>query len=140
MFNRQSSLTPPPRHRWKAPEILSRIFDDRLTLGGFVDHVAIRLGEFTIPPSEIPQILPQQLLMLKVSAGAMRDAGLVERQSREHMGAIIGIAYDFEATIFTIAGHCRNCCDGIAEITAVRPTRSGIVNGCTMPETVAGLP
>lgn len=98
VFNGRSALTAPPRHRWKAPQILSRIFDKRLTRGGFIDHVAIGLGEFAIPPSEILEILPQQLLMLKVSNGAMRDAGLTERRSRERMGAIIGIAYDFEAT------------------------------------------
>jgi PfaB family protein len=100
LFNGQSALIPPPRRRWRAPQIPSRWFNNQLTSGGFVNEVAIRPGEFKIPPNEIPDILPQQLLMLKVSAGAMHDADLVLDQPRTKMGAVIGIGYDYEATNF----------------------------------------
>lgn len=100
MFKGQSALIPPPDRRWRAPQIPSQWFSKRLTSGGFLSDVAIRVGEFKIPPSEIPDILPQQLLMLKVSAGAMHDADLTLDQPREKMGAIIGISYDYEATNF----------------------------------------
>ena len=68
--------------------------------GGFMEEVVIDLGEFKIPPGEIPDILPQQLLMLKTAADAMRDAGLPLREARERMGTIIGISFDYEATNF----------------------------------------
>ncbi|MGD9369186.1 MAG: beta-ketoacyl synthase N-terminal-like domain-containing protein [Desulfobacteraceae bacterium] len=58
------------------------------------------MGEFQIPPGEIPDILPQQLLMLKVASGAMNNAGLPLRHARERMGTIIGIGFDYEATNF----------------------------------------
>ncbi len=100
IFNGRSALMPPSRRRWRAPQIPSELFHQQLTRGGFLDEVAIRLGEFKIPPSEIPDILPQQLLMLKIAAGAIRDAGLTLDRPREKMGAIIGISYDYEATNF----------------------------------------
>ncbi|MGD9008971.1 MAG: beta-ketoacyl synthase N-terminal-like domain-containing protein, partial [Desulfobacteraceae bacterium] len=100
LFKGQSALIAPPHRRWRAPQIPSRWFNKQLTNGGFISDVTIQVGEFKIPPSEIPDILPQQLLMLKVSAGAMHDAGMTLDQPREKMGAIIGIGYDYEATNF----------------------------------------
>jgi len=67
---------------------------------GCIDEITIEAGEFQIPPNEIPDILPQQLLMLKTALGAMKDAGLAHRQPRERMGAIIGISFDYQATNF----------------------------------------
>jgi PfaB family protein len=100
LFNGRSALVPPPHQRWRAPQIPSQLFDGRLTRAGFIDHVALRPGQFKIPPSEIPDILPQQLLMLKVSAEAMHDAGLTLDPPRQTMGAVVGISYDYEATNF----------------------------------------
>lgn len=100
LFNGQSALIPPPHRRWREPQIPSRWFNKQLTSGGFISDVAIQLGEFKIPPNEIPDILPQQLLMLKVSARAMHDAGLALDQPRKKMGTIIGIGYDYETTNF----------------------------------------
>ena len=100
LFNGRSALKAAPHQRWKAPEALSSLFGKRLAKGGFIRDLAIELGEFKIPPSEIEDILPQQLLMLKVSAGAMRDAGMALHEPREMMGAIIGIGFDYEATNF----------------------------------------
>jgi acyl transferase domain-containing protein len=71
-----------------------------LTAGGFMQAVTVAIGEFQIPPGEIRDILPQQLLMLQVAAGAMRDAGLPLRQARAGMGTVIGIGFDYEAANF----------------------------------------
>jgi hypothetical protein len=60
----------------------------------------VGIGEFQIPPNEINDILPQQLLALKVGAGALTDAGLPLREPRERMGVVFGIGFDFEATNF----------------------------------------
>ncbi|MBW1866773.1 MAG: type I polyketide synthase, partial [Deltaproteobacteria bacterium] len=55
---------------------------------------------FRIPPRELAQILPQHLVLLKVAAAAMQDAGLVLRQPRKRMGAVMGMGFDYEATNF----------------------------------------
>ncbi|MGD9248763.1 MAG: beta-ketoacyl synthase N-terminal-like domain-containing protein, partial [Desulfobacteraceae bacterium] len=101
VFNGRSAIGPVPPERWKAPKYTDQVFGSEIQ-GNFIDKVSVELGEFQIPPGEIPDILPQQLLMLKVAAGAMTDAGLPLRQARERMGAIIGIGFDYEATNFQL--------------------------------------
>lgn len=99
VFNAHTAIAEAPPERWKAPAYAHDLFGTQWK-GSFIDHLSVEIGEFQIPPGEIPEILPQQLLMLKVAAGAMDDAGLVLRQARERMGTIIGIGFDYEATNF----------------------------------------
>jgi 3-hydroxymyristoyl/3-hydroxydecanoyl-(acyl carrier protein) dehydratase len=68
--------------------------------GSFMEEIVLERGEFRIPPLEIADILPQHLLMLKVAAAAMIDAGMPLTLDRPGMGALIGIDFDFEATNF----------------------------------------
>ena len=42
--------------------------------GYFIDELEVPIGEFRIPPKEIEEMLPQQLLMLQVSERALADA------------------------------------------------------------------
>lgn len=75
------------------------------TKGLFFREIETFPGEFHIPPNQIPDLLPQHLIMLKASAGALRDAGLSIRPrktepAREKFGAAIGIAFDYGATDF----------------------------------------
>lgn len=100
VFQGRSGLKPLPEKRWRTPDALCAMTGAVSKAGGFMEEVIIELGEFRIPPGEIPDILPQQLLMLKTAAGAMHDAGLPLRQMKENMGGIIGIAFDYEATNF----------------------------------------
>ncbi len=102
IFNGKDALIPPPKGRWKAPETAERLFKNGIVKGGFIDQIDVAIGEFQIPPDEIPQLLPQQLLMLKVAAAAMYNAGLPLRQARDRMGAIIGIGFDYEACNFDL--------------------------------------
>ncbi len=89
---------PRPRGRWKGCDwVLPGIRDLQ---GCFLEEIAVGRGEFHIPPREIPDILPQHLLMLKAAAAAMADAGLPHRAERPRMGAVIGIDFDFGATDF----------------------------------------
>ncbi len=46
--------------------------------------------------------------MLKVSAGAMKNAGLPLREERSRMGAFIGMDFDFEATDFHLRWNLHN--------------------------------
>ena len=100
VFNGRQALVPPPLHRWKAKGALDRLFQGKLSKGCFIEDLTVGIGEFQIPPGEIPDILPQQLVMLKAAAGALSDAGLPLREMRPRMGTVIGIAFDYEAANF----------------------------------------
>ncbi|NNF99183.1 MAG: type I polyketide synthase [Desulfobacteraceae bacterium] len=101
IFNNDSIIAQRPENRWKlADECAEDMLAGRAKFGGYMDKLPIDIGEFQIPPNEIPQILPQQLLMLKVARDALKDSGKVTREYRPGMGAIIGIGFDFETTNF----------------------------------------
>lgn len=68
--------------------------------GSYIDDFTVSLGEFHIPPTEIPDILPQHLLMLKAAGEALDNAGIPRRNDRPRMGAAIGMAFDCEAANF----------------------------------------
>ena len=112
IFNGKSNISERPRQRWKGCDrVAERHLGSDSLKGGFCDELLFAAGEFHIPPNEIPDILPQQLLMLKVAAGAMQNAGLPLRQDRPDMGAIIGIDFDLEATNFQLRWHLTNLID-----------------------------
>ena len=83
-----------PHQRWKdCDKIAEHYLGQRPMPGGFIQELTLDVAEFRIPPNEIPDILPQHLLMLKVAANAMRDAGLALRGERPNMGTFIGIDF-----------------------------------------------
>ena len=103
IFKGDSNIRERPRQRWKGcDQFVGHYLNTQMLAGGFFDELSIAAGEFHIPPNEIPDILPQQLLMLKVAAKAMQDAGFPLRQDRPDMGAIIGIDFDIEAANFNL--------------------------------------
>ncbi len=109
IFKDKSIIRKRPKDRWKGCDTIAEThLDKRAGYGGFMDRLSLNAGEFRIPPNEIPDILPQQLLMLKVSANAMKDAGLPLRKDRPRMGAVIGMGFDFEATDFHLRWHLQN--------------------------------
>ncbi|HSV93560.1 MAG TPA: beta-ketoacyl synthase N-terminal-like domain-containing protein, partial [Desulfobacterales bacterium] len=98
-----SLIGPRPAGRWRACDGLVPGLAD--LAGAHVDELAFDAWSFRIPPLEIPDILPQHLLMLQVAAEAMRSAGLPLRHERPGMGALIGIDFDFAATDFHLRWH-----------------------------------
>ena len=109
IFKGQTNFIHRPQQRWKGSDrIVDRIIGDPPLIGGYCDELSIDVGDFHIPPKEIPDILPQQLLMLKVAAAAMDDAGLERRKKRLDLGAVIGIDFDFEATNFHLRWQLSN--------------------------------
>ncbi len=102
VLNGDSALVAPFDQRWKEPAVIEAMTGKKMVHGGFVKDVTLNIGEFQIPPGEIPDILPQQLLMLKVAGSAMCDAGLPLREPRERMGTIIGISFDYEANNYNL--------------------------------------
>jgi PfaB family protein len=106
IFNGETNFRDRPPLRWRECDLVANAcLANRHLGGGFCEKIVVAAGEFRIPPKEIPDILPQQLFMLKVAAGALRDAGLPLREDRPAMGAIIGIDFDFESTNFHLRWH-----------------------------------
>lgn len=95
----RSLLGPRPPGRWKGCD---RALDPRFAAldGNYLDTFSFDPGAFRIPPREVPDILPQHLLMMRTAAAAMDDAGIARDADRPRMGALIGLDFDFEA-----AGH-----------------------------------
>lgn len=74
---------------------------DRTPFNGFyLDEVAVAAERFRIPPREMEEMLPQQLLMLLSAATAMADSGL-DREDNQRTGVFIGIALDLNSTNFS---------------------------------------
>jgi len=97
----QNLIDTRPAMRWWGADELFRTQTGMTDLpGAYLEQLTIDEGEFRIPPAEIPDILIQHLLMLKVARGALLDAGLPLHQERPDMGGIIGIEFDYEATQF----------------------------------------
>ncbi|MHC9538686.1 MAG: beta-ketoacyl synthase N-terminal-like domain-containing protein [Vulcanimicrobiota bacterium] len=79
-----------------------RDWKDRVALEGFgIDQLTVMPGKFRIPPRELQEMLPQQLLMLLVASRALDDAGEKEKNHIKS-GVFIGIAFDFNTTNFHI--------------------------------------
>lgn len=101
VFKGESMVGKRPDNRWRGCETRAkRHVGNAASYGGYLTDFDFDFGAFHIPPNEIPDILPQHLLMLKVAAAAMADAGLPLRENRPNMGVIIGMGFDFGATDF----------------------------------------
>ncbi len=68
--------------------------------GYFVGEVACPAGRFRIPPQELQEVLPQQLLMLQVAANALEAAGLPGAEERLRTGVFVGLGLDLNTTQF----------------------------------------
>jgi len=103
LFNNVSLKQSPPKSRWRK----SLHGSNKNVLGFFMDQISTQLGEFHIPPNQIRDILPQHILLLKAAKGALEDANINPRPSKEdpqrnHMGCAIGIEFDYGATDFNL--------------------------------------
>ena len=96
------SPTPPP-HWWGVPD--SAWFREQglnadSFAGYYIDpEVTIHADRFRIPPRELQETLPQQLLMLQVAAEAIDAAGLRDDR-RLRTGVFIGLGLDLNTTNF----------------------------------------
>jgi PfaB family protein len=75
---------------------------ENATKGFSIDSIDIPVGRFRIPPNELKDMLPQQLLMLQVAANAIDDAGIDSERGAElkNAGVYIGIGLDMNTTNF----------------------------------------
>ncbi len=92
-----------PRRWWGAAQS-SWFREEGLTpfpfAGFYLDEVAVGAEQFRIPPKELEELLPQQLLMLQTAAGALADAG-INGEGNLRTGLFIGIALDLNSTNFS---------------------------------------
>ncbi|WP_243371533.1 type I polyketide synthase [Geotalea sp. SG265] len=95
---------PVPPQRWwgaeKSAWFKNEELDHTRFKGFFMDEFAVAADQFRIPPLEMAEMLPQQLLMLQVAAAAMADAGL-GREGNDRTAVLIGIALDLNSTNFS---------------------------------------
>lgn len=106
VFSGTPAIGPRPPERWKGGgEAARHLLGNAGRRGGYLEGLTVGVGEFHIAPNEIADLLPQQLLMLKAAAGAMRAAGFEGRPERPRMGAVMGIDFDYRATDFHLRWH-----------------------------------
>lgn len=93
--DKQNFDTELPKHWWG-------INNPDQIKGWFINEVNIPLGRYRIPPNELREMLPQQLLMLEVAANALEDAGIEElsKDQSNSTGVFIGIGLDLNTTNF----------------------------------------
>ncbi len=116
MIVHNGQLTPvKPFERWR----VHGNHDQALT-GFWIHGVETYPGEFRLPPNQINDLLPQHLLMLKVTNKALLDAGISPRPKeseplRTRFGSAIGIEFDYEATDFHLRWKINDYEDEIKE-------------------------
>lgn len=75
-----------------------------------MEEVHIPIDRFRIPPKELEETLPQQLLMLQVAAAALEDATDAGSKTTEvnavRTGAFVGLGLDLNTTNFHLRWSC----------------------------------
>ena len=66
-------------------------------VGWFIEELEIPIGRFKIPPREVEEALPQQMLMLQIAGQAITDADL-SQVDRLRTGVFIGVELDLNTT------------------------------------------
>jgi len=107
-----SAIAPLPETRWRGCDDVARAtWGDRRPPGAYIEAAAVAVGAFRLPPNEIPETLPQQLLMLESVARALTDAGMPAEDAAPRTGVIIGMGLDLNTTNFhhrwTLLGQAR---------------------------------
>ncbi|MBL4700995.1 MAG: hypothetical protein JKX85_07040, partial [Phycisphaeraceae bacterium] len=92
-------------------------------VGHAIKDISLPLGRFRIPPTELQDMLPQQLLMLLAAADALNDAGIEHVQEpRLDMGVYIGIGLDMNTTNFHLRWELANQSKNWATQLGVKPS------------------
>jgi acyl transferase domain-containing protein/3-hydroxymyristoyl/3-hydroxydecanoyl-(acyl carrier protein) dehydratase len=68
--------------------------------GYFVEDLAVPLTKYRVPPKELEEALPQQLLALEVASAALDDAGAPPAEPDPATGVFVGLTLDPNTTNF----------------------------------------
>lgn len=111
IFNDQNDEIPYVTDNWNGAQSASWFkhdgFNSSSFKGFYINELKIPFNKFRIPPKELKEILPQQLLMLNVTNGAIQD-GRVLDNDRLNTSVIIGIGLDLNTTNFHFRWMMRN--------------------------------
>ncbi|WP_303722692.1 beta-ketoacyl synthase N-terminal-like domain-containing protein [Malonomonas rubra] len=118
VFGGDEKIEPTAPGNWWGSE-QSYWFEDLAELkrsfkGHFVPEAAVKPGQFRIPPTELVEMLPRQLLMLNVADQALQDAGL-RNEDQLFTGVFVGTGLDLNATNFTFRWSIQKLAKGWAE-------------------------
>ncbi len=98
-----NAIRPRPSGRWSGlDDIAAAVLGGREVPGAYIESLDIPVGRFRLPPNEIGEVLPQQLLMLQTVAAAIADAGCDSIEYPKRTGVIIGMALDLNTTNFHV--------------------------------------
>jgi PfaB family protein len=98
-FSGRSAIAPRSADRWRGcDEIAAECLGVSDLPGAYIDSISTQVGAFRLPPNEIAEVLPQQLLMLHSVAAALKDAGLSGGAHAERTSVIIGMSLDINTT------------------------------------------
>ncbi|MCL2760317.1 MAG: type I polyketide synthase [Desulfuromonadales bacterium] len=104
LFTGENHIVPTEPNKWWEAEKTDWFKKEGLGstpfIGHYMDEISIPSNKFRIPPLEIEEMLPQQLLMLKSAANAIADAK-IDEQDNKKTGVFIGIAFDLNSTNFS---------------------------------------
>ncbi|MEH2395688.1 MAG: beta-ketoacyl synthase N-terminal-like domain-containing protein [Nostoc sp.] len=87
IYEAHQHFIPVPPQRWKGiesqPELLKdyNFVDGQAPHGAYIQDFDFDFLRFKIPPHEEEQLIPQQLLMLKIADNAIKDAGINEGEN-----------------------------------------------------------
>jgi acyl transferase domain-containing protein len=95
-----SAFVDRPESRWRGcDDVVPADLERAARRGAYIDAVEVEVGRFRLPPSEIPEVLPQQLLMLESVAAALDDA-TGNRRDALRTGVMVGMGLDLNTTNF----------------------------------------
>ena len=83
-------------------------------VGWFIEELEVPIGRFKIPPREVEEALPQQMLMLQIAEHAIADADL-SQVDRLRTGVFIGVELDLNTTNYHLRWAVRSRAAGWAE-------------------------
>ena len=96
--------TRPKANHWGLPDAPA---------GWFIEELEIPIGRFKIPPREVEEALPQQMLMLQIAEHAIADADL-SQVDRLRTGVFIGVELDLNTTNYHLRWALRSRAAGWA--------------------------
>ncbi len=82
--------------------------------GRFLSEVGSDAAAFRIPPKEMEEMLPQQLLALQSASAAIADAKLSE-EGRDRVGVFLGVAFDMALTHYDLRWSMETSADAWAK-------------------------
>ncbi len=82
--------------------------------GRFLREAGSDAAAFRIPPKEMEEMLPQQLLALQSAAAAIADAKLSE-EGRDRVGVFLGVAFDLAITHYDLRWSLESSADAWAK-------------------------